>query len=194
MNHNQGGSIGPVRLTIALLFSGTVVQTSAPIIDKQVVQEPVVSQQQVQQKEQPQPERKVKPKKAKPEQEKPKPVAKPVEQVEVVTPPPPVITGNKETWLRASGIPENLWVYVDAIVTRESGWNPCAYYPGQSDCSAQLNGANVACGLVQTLPCGKAGADWTDPVAALKWQYGYVNSRYGGYPQAVEFWNANHWY
>lgn len=101
--------------------------------------------------------------------------------------------GNKETWLRASGIPENQWSYVDSIVSRESGWNPCAYNPGRSDCSAN---PSSACGLAQSLPCGKQAkyGHWTDPVANLKWQYEYVTSRYGGYPQAVAFWNANHWY
>lgn len=100
----------------------------------------------------------------------------------------------KEQWMTKAGIPKSDWWAVDYIVTRESGWNPCAYYPGKSDCNANLAGKNVACGLVQTLPCGKAGKNWTDPVAALKWQKQYVNNRYGGYSQAVSFWKANHWY
>ena len=39
------------------------------------------------------------------------------------------ITGNKHDWLKASGIPESDWQYVDYIVSKESGWKPCAYYP-----------------------------------------------------------------
>lgn len=103
------------------------------------------------------------------------------------------ITGNKHTWLAASGIPESEWGYVDMIVSRESGWNPCAFNPGRSDCSAN---PTSACGLAQSLPCGKQSkfGHWTDPVANLKWQYEYVQGRYGGYAQAVAFWNANHWY
>lgn len=103
------------------------------------------------------------------------------------------ITGNKETWLLASGIPKESWGYVDSIVSRESGWNPCAYNPGKSDCYAN---PKSACGLAQSLPCGKQSkyGHWTDPVANLKWQYEYVTSRYGGYAQAVAFWNKNHWY
>lgn len=103
------------------------------------------------------------------------------------------ITGNKEEWLRASGIPESDWWAVDSIVSRESGWNPCAYNPGRSDCNAN---PTSACGLAQSLPCGKQAkfGHWTDPVANLKWQHEYVTARYGGYPQAVAFWNANHWY
>lgn len=103
------------------------------------------------------------------------------------------ITGNKQTWLAASGIPESEWQYVDAIVSRESGWNPCAYNPGQSNCNAM---PTSACGLAQSLPCGKQNVygHWTDPVANLKWQYDYVRGRYGGYAQAVAFWNIHKWY
>jgi len=93
------------------------------------------------------------------------------------------ITGDKQSWLKASGIPADQWWAVDVIVSRESGWNPNA-----------LNPTSGACGLGQQLPCGKWAGAWNDPVAALKGQYGYVVARYGGYTQAVAFWNANHWY
>lgn len=93
------------------------------------------------------------------------------------------VSGSKEEWLRASGIPEDQWWAVDSIVSRESSWNPNA-----------VNASSGACGLGQQLPCGKWAGAWNDPVAALKAQYGYVTARYGGYPQAVAFWNANHWY
>lgn len=101
------------------------------------------------------------------------------------------ITGNKQEWLQASGIPADLWWAVDYIVSRESGWNPCAYYPGRSNCSAS---PTTACGLAQQNPCGKIPGHWTDPVAALRWQYQYVNDRYGGYPQAVAYWKIHHVY
>ena len=93
------------------------------------------------------------------------------------------ISGNKYDWLRASGIPEDQWWAVDSIVSRESSWNPNA-----------VNSSSGACGLGQQLPCGKWAGAWNDPVAALKAQYQYVVARYGGYPQAVAFWNKNHWY
>lgn len=96
-------------------------------------------------------------------------------------------SGGRVEWLIASGIPENEWWAVDYIVTRESGWNPCAYNPGLSDCNAN---PTSACGLAQSYPCGKVPGHWTDPVANLKWQYGYVKARYGGYPQAVEHWKV----
>ncbi len=93
------------------------------------------------------------------------------------------ISGDKHSWLAASGIPQAHWGYVDSIVTRESGWNPNA-----------VNASSGACGLGQQLPCGKWAGAWNDPVAALRAMNGYVNGRYGGWPQAVAFWNSNGWY
>lgn len=93
------------------------------------------------------------------------------------------VSGNKQEWLAASGIPESEWWAVDSIVSRESSWNPNA-----------VNKSSGACGLGQQLPCGKWPGAWNDPVAALKAQYEYVKQRYGGYAQAVAFWNKNHWY
>lgn len=93
------------------------------------------------------------------------------------------ISGDKHSWLAASGIPQVHWGYVDSIVTRESGWNPNA-----------VNASSGACGLGQQLPCGKWAGAWNDPVAALRAMNGYVVGRYGGWPQAVAFWNSNGWY
>lgn len=93
------------------------------------------------------------------------------------------ISGGKKDWMRAAGIPKSEWWAVDSIVKRESGWNPNA-----------VNPSSGACGLGQQLPCGKWAGAWNDPVAALKGQYRYVTARYGGYSQAVAFWNSNHWY
>lgn len=104
-----------------------------------------------------------------------------------------VPSGNKTTWLAASNIPESEWWAVDSIVSRESGWNPCAHNPGGSDCNYK---GERACGLAQALPCSKLRnqCGMTDAVCHLNWQYQYVKDRYGGYPQAVAFWNINHWY
>lgn len=93
------------------------------------------------------------------------------------------VSGDKYTWLKASGIPESEWWAVDSIVSRESSWNPNA-----------VNPSSGACGLGQQLPCGKWDGAWNDPVAALKAQYKYVKDRYGGYAQAVAFWDKNQWY
>lgn len=99
----------------------------------------------------------------------------------------PAITGGKQEWLIASGIPENLWGYVDFIVSRESGWNPNA-----------VNRSSGATGLCQSLPASKmasAGADYlTNPVTQLRWCNGYAVGRYGGWVNAVAFWQNNHWW
>lgn len=100
-------------------------------------------------------------------------------------------TGDKNTWLAQSGIPQDQWGYVDWLVSRESGWRPCAYNPGMNDCTAN---PSTACGLVQQYPCHKIPGDWRDPVLALKWQYNYVTARYGGYAQAVAYWQVHHNY
>ena len=92
-------------------------------------------------------------------------------------------TGTKYDWMRAAGIPENQWQYVDYIVSKESSWNPNA-----------KNRSSGACGLAQAYPCSKLGPNWNDPVVALRWQYNYVNKRYGGYAGAYKFWRANRWY
>lgn len=112
--------------------------------------------------------------------ETPKPVVK---QVAHKPAPTVAVSGNKASWLAASGIPESDWTYVDSIVQRESGWNPNA-----------VNPSSGACGLGQQLPCGKWAGAWNDPVAALVAQHGYVKERYGSYAGAVAFWNTNHWY
>ena len=109
----QGGSIGIVKLMFALLVA-LPFQSTAPINkqDSQVqATEPTVK---VQKAEKPRKaERPARTKRVKPApQPKPAPVVVPTP---VAT---PVITGNKETWLRASGIPENLWSYVDQIGSR----------------------------------------------------------------------------
>jgi resuscitation-promoting factor RpfB len=100
------------------------------------------------------------------------------------TPPSSNLTGSKQDWMAAAGIPQSDWTYTDFIVSRESGWNPSAKNPSSG-----------ACGLAQALPCAKTGcAAYNDPVCALKWQFSYVKARYGGYAGAYSFWSKNHWY
>lgn len=91
--------------------------------------------------------------------------------------------GSPAEWMAAAGIPESEWGYVDAIVQRESGWNPNA-----------TNASSGACGLVQALPCSKVPGNGYDPVANLSWAIGYAHGRYGGWEQAYNFWQANHWW
>ena len=97
---------------------------------------------------------------------------------------PPKYTGggSPAEWMAAAGIPESDWGYVDAIVSRESGWNPNA-----------TNASSGACGLVQINPCGKV-ANGYDPVQNLIWGHGYAASRYGSWAQAYDAWNIQHWW
>jgi len=97
------------------------------------------------------------------------------------------VGGGKAEWMRAAGIPEDLWGCVDALVSRESGWRVNA-----------TNRSSGAYGLPQSLPGTKmasAGADWqTNPVTQLRWMTSYVNARYGGFCQANAFQAAKGWY
>lgn len=90
-----------------------------------------------------------------------------------------------ERWMLEAGIPEDQWTLAYELVKRESTWNPSAVNPNSG-----------ACGLAQSLPCGKQSkyGEWNDPVANLKWQYEYVNERYGGYAQALAFHDSVNWY
>ncbi len=110
-----------------------------------------------------------------------------VQQIEIIGTKPKFIPytggGSKTDWLAASNVPQDSWGYADFMVARESGWNPNA-----------LNKSSGACGLAQALPCSKLGPNWNDPVVALNWMNGYVNGRYGGWEQAYNFWQQNHWY
>lgn len=96
--------------------------------------------------------------------------------------------GSKTDWMRAAGIAESEWGYVDYIISRESGWNPFVWNSGGSG----------AYGLCQALPGGKmssAGADWeTNPVTQLRWCNGYAVGRYGSWSGAYNFWVSNHWW
>lgn len=99
----------------------------------------------------------------------------------------PQATGDHKHWVQQAGIPMKYWDDVNYIVSHESGWNPHATNPSSG-----------AYGLPQSLPAGKmaaAGKDWRDnPITQLKWMYSYVNSAYGGFPQAHAFWISHHAY
>jgi uncharacterized protein YabE (DUF348 family) len=114
-------------------------------------------------------------------------LTEPVKQIEVIGTKPLTLEytggGTKTEWLAASNIPEESWGYADSIVSRESGWNPNA-----------TNRSSGACGLAQALPCSKVPGNPLNPTDSLNWMNGYVNGRYGGWQQAYNFWQANHWY
>lgn len=96
-------------------------------------------------------------------------------------------SGSKADWMRAAGINDGDFGYVDYIISHESGWNYRA-----------VNRSSGAYGLPQSLPAGKlasAGADWRDnPVTQLRWANNYAVGRYGSWEAAYYFWTVNHWW
>lgn len=96
-------------------------------------------------------------------------------------------SGSKADWMRAAGISDSDFGYVDYIISHESGWDYHA-----------VNRSSGAYGLPQSLPAGKlasAGADWRDnPVTQLRWAHNYAVGRYGSWEAAYHFWTVNHWW
>ena len=96
-------------------------------------------------------------------------------------------SGSKADWMRAAGIGDADFGYVDYIISHESGWDYHA-----------VNRSSGAYGLPQSLPAGKlasAGADWRDnPVTQLRWANNYAVGRYGSWEAAYRYWTVNHWW
>ena len=93
--------------------------------------------------------------------------------------------GTKTEWLRASGIPESDWGYVDYIITKESTWNPNARN-GQYYGLYQTNTSNLA-------RYGCSGSLVSDPVCQLKAANQY-KSRYGSWADAYSAWRNQGWW
>lgn len=97
------------------------------------------------------------------------------------------------------------WGEFNLLISSESGWNPCAYNPGKSDCNLTAEEVNatqtsnsVACGLGQQKPCGKWAGDWRDPYIAVDNIVQYILHRpdYGNPQRAWYLWSIRnpHWY
>jgi hypothetical protein len=76
---------------------------------------------------------------------------------------------------------------LDALWTKESGWNPRARNPSSG-----------AFGIPQSLPAGKmssAGADWaTNPATQIRWGLTYIKDVYGSPCGAWAHSRATNWY
>lgn len=85
------------------------------------------------------------------------------------------------------------WRALTAIVTPESGWNPCRHYPSTTDCGYQ--GSN-SCGLPQANPCPREwrGRLWQTRYAQARWLISYIARRYGSPSAALSFRRANGYY
>lgn len=99
------------------------------------------------------------------------------------------IPRDKISLMRAVGIAESDYGYVDYIISHEGGWNGVTKYN---------YAGSGAYGICQALPGSKmasAGADWaTNPVTQLKWCDSYAKSRYKGWAGAYNFWLRNHYW
>ena len=103
--------------------------------------------------------------------------------VQTVVPTAQAATGSHNGWMAAAGISPSDYQYVEYIVQKESSWNPLS-----------INSSSGACSLVQALPSSKIGANWNDPVTALRWGNSYVAARYSGWAGAYQHWLKMHWY
>jgi hypothetical protein len=97
------------------------------------------------------------------------------------------IPSDKKAVMAAAGISPSDYMYVDYIISRESGWN-----------AAAQNTSSGAYGLCQALPGSKmesAGSDWrTNAVTQMEWCNGYAVGRYGSWGGAYNFWTSHHWW
>jgi kynurenine formamidase len=63
---------------------------------------------------------------------------------------------------------------------------------------AAVNPSSLACGAGQALPCSKLSnvcPNWAnDPECQIEFFTNYVKNRYGGWNEAVAFWNTHGWY
>ena len=94
----------------------------------------------------------------------------------------------QQSWLRAAGIAERDWFYVDYIIFHESRWRHLVWN----------NGGSGAYGLCQALPAHKMssfGDDYlTNPVVQLRWCDWYAKNRYGSWQAAYQSWLIQHWW
>ncbi|HVQ44952.1 MAG TPA: hypothetical protein VMT30_08430 [Candidatus Saccharimonadia bacterium] len=96
------------------------------------------------------------------------------------------IAGSHADWMRAAGIAERDFGYVDYIIDHESGWGVTkSNYAGSG-----------AYGLGQAMPASKMapfGSDYlTNPVTQLRWANAYAVGRFGSWASAYSHWLARH--
>jgi len=89
--------------------------------------------------------------------------------------------------LLRSGASESEWSCLDALWSRESGWNTYA-----------TNGSSGAYGIPQALPGDKMatyGADWrTNPITQIRWGLWYIDTSYGSACSALQHSQAYGYY
>jgi len=119
----------------------------------------------------------------------------PKKQIEIIGTKVNLPAGSHEDWMQAAGIAASDYGYVNYIVNREGGWEPCKVQGGAIDCTYD---GNMGYGMVQATPGRKmasAGSDWrTNPITQLRWATGYAVGRYGSWEAAYRHWlSAHNW-
>jgi len=96
------------------------------------------------------------------------------------------VTGSHADWMRAAGIAESDFGFVDYIIDHESGWGV----------TKSNYGGSGAYGLGQALPASKMatfGSDYLiNPVTQLRWANAYAVGRFGSWANAYNHWIACH--
>lgn len=84
-------------------------------------------------------------------------------------------------WARQAGVSEEDLETALTLIYHESGCRVTS-----------TNASSGAYGIPQALPGSKMaseGTDWeTNPITQIKWMIKYVNNRYGGWKEALDFW------
>jgi uncharacterized protein YabE (DUF348 family) len=96
------------------------------------------------------------------------------------------------------GISPSDYMYVDYIISHESGWCPTKAQGQYGACPPYSGSVPTygGYGLCQSTPPQKmatAGADWaTNPVTQLRWCNDYALRRFGSWGAAYNYWLAHH--
>ena len=107
----------------------------------------------------------------------------PVTEIVVVGAKPSISPAQEQcaVWAREAGVSESDIEVAIQLIYHESGCRVDA-----------TNASSGAYGIPQALPGSKmasAGSDWqTNPVTQIRWMIGYVNERYGGWSEALNYW------
>lgn len=108
---------------------------------------------------------------------------------------------DKAAVMAAAGIKPSDYMYVDYILSRESGWCHTKWQGEYGACKpyhGTPTSASVGYGLCQATPGYKmasAGADWgPNAITQMKWCHKYAIDRYGSWSAAYNHWVAKRWW
>lgn len=114
------------------------------------------------------------------------------------------IPGDKAALMRAAGIAESDFPYVQFIINHENGLWCATRWQGQNFCppyyEEKFPGAeshtSTGYGMCQSTPANKMavnGADWrTNPATQLRWCSDYAHRRYKSWAAAYNYWVGHH--